>query len=161
MLVNRSNGYGMVGLGTSSSCGFSVSILTSACPSPMLMNVFYQTWSDSTRSSINTSRFCSFNQPSSICLGCSNSCSVGLFLLIHCTTWFTCCYFLFQELEIFSERKMLDVHVWHQIRPSWWRSRSVLFGGSLDQFLISVAPYKMAMLERSKHADVVWFFCLI
>ena len=26
--------------------------------------------------------------------------------------------FLFQELEIFSERKMLDVHVWHQIRPS-------------------------------------------
>ena len=57
--------------------------------------------------------------------------------------------FLWPELEIFSVRRMLDVQVWHRIRPSWWRSRLVVSGGMLDPFKISVAPYKMAMVEAS------------
>ena len=61
ILMNRSNGYRMVGLGISGSCGFSVRILASGCPSLMLTNVFHQTWSDSTCSSIHTSRFRSFD----------------------------------------------------------------------------------------------------
>ena len=85
----------MVGLGTIGSCGVSVRILTSICPSLMLTNIFHQTWPDGTRSSMRTSRFGIYDFPGSIRFGFSSICSVGLFLLLMCrTTWFTCHNFL-------------------------------------------------------------------
>ena len=92
---------------------------------------FHQTWPDSTPSSIYTSRFVIYDLPSSIRFGSSNICSVGFFLLMCDSLAVT---FLWPELEIFSERRMLDAQVWHLIRPSWWPSRSVVSGGTLDPF---------------------------
>ena len=74
--------------------------------------------------------------------------------------WLLAITFLWPELEIFSERKMLDAQVWHQIPPSWWRSRSVVSGGTLDSFQNSVTPYKMTMIETST-LTMFDSFCLI
>ena len=139
----------MVGLGINGSRGFSVRSSSPVPPplNPMLTIVFFhQTWSDSTRSSIYTFSFRIYDLSSSVRFGHGNICSVSFFffflffLILMCGTiyWFflkTCCLhfffsFLWLELEIFLERKLLDVQVWHRIRLSWWRLRSVASGGT-------------------------------
>ena len=96
ILMNRSNGFRMVGLGINDSCGFSVRILSSSCFSPMLTNVFHQIWSESTRSSIRTYRFFVYDFPSSIRFEYGNICSVSFFLLMCDTNWLI--YFLFTRI---------------------------------------------------------------
>ena len=154
--MNRSNGLRMVGLGINGSCGFSVRILTSACPSPILTNVFHQTWSDSTRSSIRTSRFRIYDFPSSIRFGCSNICSVGFFLLMCGMIWLNCCYFLINRIgNLLGEQNAR--------RAGVASNSSIMMAftiGCMSRYAQSLLNLSCAVQngdDRCKHADNVWF----
>ena len=109
--MNRSNRFRMVGLGISCSCSFSVRF--SPAPAPAYANnMIHQTWSDSARSSICTSRLCIFDLPSPVRIGCSNIRSVGFLSFILFSFWYVARTNLPRaESEISSGRKMLDAHL--------------------------------------------------